>query len=112
MNGPEHYRRAETLLELASDSYNAAVDELDTESIARHQIAIGDGSAFIHAAQVHATLALAAATALAAPDYSLPVLDGNRWYEVAGTKPPEDVVEDEHLSDEVDDAPEPAEWPQ
>ena len=48
MTGPEHYRHAETLLDLASD------DDLDSDAERFH----------ITKAQAHATLALAAATAL------------------------------------------------
>lgn len=48
MNGPEHYREAERLLEIAAEDANIGSEE------ERYSLT---------AAQVHATLALAAATA-------------------------------------------------
>lgn len=82
MNGAQHYRRAEELL----------ADITDTDGT----VDFGDGGeAFVAAAQVHATLALAAATALSAPDYALPVLDGNKWFDVAGTKAAGDCLPDQ-----------------
>ncbi|MFF1756174.1 hypothetical protein [Streptomyces sp. NPDC058266] len=80
MTGPEHYREAERLAGMA------------------HHFTYGDGAdpvaghALAAEAQVHATLALAAATAMAAPvdgesDSGLPVLDCQAWYRVAGVKP-------------------------
>ncbi|MFJ1858796.1 hypothetical protein ACIOHA_15975 [Streptomyces anulatus] len=78
MNGPQHYREAERLAERA------------------HHFTYGDGgdpvtgAAFATEAQVHATLALAAATAMqAAVDGSEPGMSGGEfhaWYEVAGVK--------------------------
>lgn len=69
MNGPEHYRRAEELLADITRS-DGSVD-------------FGDGGeAFVAAAQVHATLALAAATALTGG--GLPGADYTAWNEVAG----------------------------
>jgi len=60
MTGPEHYREAEKLLE-------------------RHAIA--------PEALVHATLALAAATAMAA-HHDLPAWDSEAWHTVAATRLP------------------------
>jgi len=68
MTGPEHYRKAERLLR----------DEYRTDRI-------------VAEAQVHATLALAAATAMQAdvdgaePGMSSP--EYNAWYEAAAVKP-------------------------
>ena len=67
MTGPDHYRKAEELTATAHD-----------------YLGQGDGqSAAVWAAvaQLHATLALAAATALGTT-----AADGRAWTEVAGTK--------------------------
>ncbi|MFE9003172.1 hypothetical protein ACFYOY_13670 [Streptomyces sp. NPDC007875] len=80
MTGPEHYREAERLL-------------AEADNIAEHG---GDMGEMIAAAQVHATLAHAAATAQAAlvnGDHfiGMPEADVAAWYEAAGTrakKPP------------------------
>lgn len=75
MTGSEHYRAAEVLLgQLADESHAVAAAEIAA------------------IAQVHATLALAAATAMGAPldgeaDSGLPQRDAEAWYEAAGTKP-------------------------
>ncbi|MFE0727908.1 hypothetical protein ACFW2X_06590 [Streptomyces antibioticus] len=75
MTGPEHYCEAEA--HLAS----AARDFLRGE----------DTSSALAAAQVHATLALAAATAMQAPvDGAEPGMSSPEyaaWYEAAGVKP-------------------------
>jgi hypothetical protein len=71
MTGPEHYEEAERLLESREE-----------EATAR--------------AQVHATLALAAATALQDVDL-LPGHDADMWMDVAGTPcPPPLVTGDAH----------------
>lgn len=69
MTGPEHYAEAERLLALAD----------------RHSTGVTYGQEWtltLTAAQVHATLALAAATAVgtAGPD-------GHAWADIAATKP-------------------------
>lgn len=79
MTGPEHYREAERLADLA------------------HHYTYGDGGevvaggALAAEAQVHATLALAAATAMqAAVDGSEPGMGATEfqeWYEAAGVRP-------------------------
>jgi hypothetical protein len=66
VTGPEHYRRAEELAERADEFVSSRV-----------------GVPWAAAAQVHATLALAAATALGAAS---PV-DTQAWRDAAGTKP-------------------------
>lgn len=58
MNGPEHYAEAERLLEQAHVKVAGAREK-----------AIPKGSAYVAAAQVHATLALVAAT-LDAPTHN------------------------------------------
>lgn len=70
MNGPEHYREAEALLAIAErhiteDPRDMRISEVSAD-----------------AAQVHATLALAAATIAV----NLPISDA-AWREVAGPKP-------------------------
>jgi hypothetical protein len=69
MTGPEHYREAERLL--AAGEY----DESGDEALHARDVA---------AAQVHATLALAAATAL---DPLAVTAELSAWGDVAGTKP-------------------------
>lgn len=79
MTGAEHYREAERLIK-----------GLTTDTGA---VYVADGNEQIIAlAQVHATLAQAAAVAMSAPvdgesDSGLPVRDCTAWYEVAGVKP-------------------------
>ena len=76
MTGPEHYREAERRLLMAWE------EDRVSEDVA-HLVA---------EAQVHATLALAAATAMGAPvdqepDTGMPPADVKAWCEVAGVKP-------------------------
>ena len=68
MTGPDHFREAEQLLEEFRQERGPMVD--------RHGPA-----AILAAAHVHATLALAAATALAATGP-----DSRAWADAAGTK--------------------------
>jgi hypothetical protein len=70
MTGPEHYAAAERLL--------SAITWEDGS------ISVGDdaAAAYTAAAQVHATLALAAATARANAA-NMPALDANQWNQVA-----------------------------
>jgi hypothetical protein len=67
MTGPEHYREAERILTEVS------AGELDASVLDRDQLLI--------AAQVHALLASAAATAVSSSS-----LDAGAWLDVAGTK--------------------------
>ncbi|MFF3511586.1 hypothetical protein [Streptomyces sp. NPDC002573] len=83
MTGPEHYREAERLL----DGRTFPADpELHIEE--RHEPPTAED---IAAAQVHATLALTAATAMqAAVDGSEPGMGStefHEWYQAAGVKP-------------------------
>ncbi len=75
MTGPEHFTRAEQLLREVRDGHQEGTDVV----------------AILAAAQVHATLALAAATAMqAAVDGSEPgmgSLEFAAWYQAAGVKP-------------------------
>jgi hypothetical protein len=66
MTGPEHYREAERIITEVS------AGELDASVLDRDQLLI--------AAQVHALLASAAATAISSG------LDAKAWNDVAGTK--------------------------
>jgi hypothetical protein len=72
MTGPEHYIRAEQLLREVRDGHQEGTDV----------------AAILAAAQVHATLALASATALSAPVDSeiagLTVEQYDAWYKTAG----------------------------
>jgi hypothetical protein len=75
MTGPEHYKHAEALLDLASD------EDFGTEAErSRHA-----------AARVHATLALAAATALGRyiPEAGFTEADRRAWYVAASEGPGE-----------------------
>lgn len=79
MTGPEHYIEAERLLAEASTDGADGTYFVRPESLA--------------AAQVHATLALAAATAMGAPvdsdnEGGMPPRDANAWWKVAGVQPP------------------------
>lgn len=86
MTGPEHYRQAERLV------------------VQCHHFTYGDGAdpvtgaALAAEAQVHATLALVAATALAAPSTRASVRTINAWHDAAGAKPTEvaDPVAPDH----------------
>ena len=72
MTGPEHYREAEQLL--ASGLFHR--DEGRPEPAA----------AALAAAQVHATLALAAATALQPSSYANDYPEHTEWSKVAGSR--------------------------
>ena len=76
MTGPEHYRKAEEYLSVLSDEKDAT----DWSEIIRS----GEMSAALQAAQVHATLALAAATALNDPTIGMAETDARAWAKVAG----------------------------
>jgi hypothetical protein len=83
MTGPEHYREAESLL--AGRHFPADPDTGD--SAYTYPPTAED----IAAAQVHATLALAAATALSEPTRSAPratIPEWDAWHAAAGVKPP------------------------
>lgn len=71
MTGPEHYREAERLLDPKGPLYVAVPEDIPV---------------LIARAQVHATLALAAATALGAirlDEDGMPSVDENAWLVVA-----------------------------
>ena len=72
MTGPEHYREAERLMGFLKDA-----GDVDTRI----------GEAYCAAAQVHATLALVAATALNDADGGNTRTEWDAWNEAAGTKP-------------------------
>lgn len=69
MTGPEHYAEAERLIEEANH-------------VGHEDAARGDG--IIAAAHVHATLALAAATALNDHDSGTPLPEWHHWRVAAG----------------------------
>jgi len=71
MSGPEHYRMAETLVKVADEG------SVDWEST-------------VATAQVHATLALAAATALGheGADGTMPSRDRAEWFAAAAVPAP------------------------
>lgn len=70
-SGPDHYREAERLIEEAN-------------RVGHHDPQRGDG--ILLAAQVHATLALAAATAINCANDDVPRLDWAHWTAAAGVK--------------------------
>lgn len=67
MTGPEHYLRAEVL---ALTALSATDDPSEDPAV---------GAAIASLAQVHATLALAAATALSGLRDGMPFIDGLHW---------------------------------
>lgn len=75
MTGPEHYREAE---ELISGTVKSPEGHVGTPH--PHVIAL---------AQVHATLALAAAVGNNEAGRGQTVDESNAWYRTAGTQPPE-----------------------
>lgn len=82
MTGPEHYQAAESLLQqLQKAQASMAGNSPSAEKVA----------AVMAEAQVHATLALAAATAMSAPvadelaGFTTEEFDA--WYKAAGTRP-------------------------
>lgn len=86
MTGPEHYREAERLQHQAETWANAdtgwKAHMSGEERIARRM-------ADLTAAQVHATLAQAAATALNCPDgEGMGIEDYREWMSAASVKPP------------------------
>ncbi len=80
MTGPEHYQKAERLLREAGEASNPDGEMSDAEVV--QFIA-----STMAAAQVHATLALAAATALS-NSCDLPSPDWRAWYAVAAAPKP------------------------
>jgi hypothetical protein len=74
MTGPEHYREAERL-----------VAEADT-ILRPHDEGPCEADRVLAAAQVHATLALAAATALNDAEDGMPIAEFQAWHSTAGTK--------------------------
>lgn len=75
MTGPEHYTRSEQLLREVRDGHQEGTDV----------------AAILAAAQVHATLVLAAATAMHATvdgtELGVSEAEFQAWYDVAGVKP-------------------------
>ena len=77
MTGPEHYREAEHILAGVTLG-----EHPDGAPIFRH-----DEPEMFKAAQVHATLALAAATALGgSTEHGLPTPDWQAWYDAAADR--------------------------
>ncbi|MFR0351827.1 hypothetical protein [Streptomyces sediminimaris] len=77
MTGPEHYRQAEELLGYA-------------EALSAEERGGREDMSFLAEAQVHATLALAAAQALSDPARSAPratVPEWQAWQSAAGCRP-------------------------
>lgn len=83
MTGPEHYRDAELRLDDASvRGAESRGDEVDMSLLAE--------------AQVHATLALAAAvaaTGMTGMPGIMPPRDGEAWYRTVSTQPPTGMVD-------------------
>jgi len=77
MTGAEHYREAERLLDLSGQEA-----EVDVEEAESYVAFLG---VCVARAQVHATLAVAAATALGSEggDSRLPAKDRAAWFDVA-----------------------------
>lgn len=85
MTGPEHYRKAEELAKTAARWPESS-----------------DALALIGLAQVHATLALTAATAMSAPvdgaEEGMAGHEAHAWYQIAGVMP---SSHDEMTTDEM-----------
>ncbi|MFE0808160.1 hypothetical protein ACFW34_11840 [Streptomyces sp. NPDC058848] len=79
MTGPEHYREAERLLAVAASSDQTTYEGANPEA-----------DRTIAEAQVHATLALAAATAMSGTQNGMARVDFNAWGAVAGVPLEED----------------------
>lgn len=79
MTGPEHYREAERLLRLATKQ---PAGDGPHEDKSPTDVTFVEDADILAAAQVHATLALAAATGLAG---DLPINDCEAWRDVAAT---------------------------
>lgn len=84
MTGPEHYREAERLL-LSCQVLPATASEAATYP--QHEDGINTISNALIAAQVHATLALAAATGLNDAEQGFLVEDLHAWQKVASDSP-------------------------
>jgi hypothetical protein len=78
--GPDHYRQAQNLLRRAG---------YDTAERAHVAEPTEGRLAWLAAAQVHATLALAAATALNDSQAGMRLVDHNAWYDAIGVPIPE-----------------------
>jgi hypothetical protein len=76
MTGPEHYAEAERLIALA---------RTDRQGLYAHTT--DPYAKMLADAQIHATLALAAATALAVHGVREHIEDGQEWRKAAATKP-------------------------
>ncbi|MFF5451830.1 hypothetical protein ACFY40_11395 [Streptomyces sp. NPDC012950] len=106
MTGPEHYREAERWLAHAKGAYldtsshpapreeYASEEEwyaAISESAEAHELMLRETAVFAALGQAHATLALAAATALSAPvedDLAgFTVEDRESWFKAAGKQP-------------------------
>ncbi|MGW1870960.1 hypothetical protein ACWCPS_36145 [Streptomyces mauvecolor] len=90
MTGPEHYIEAERLDRVADQWMN---DDRGWKAHLSVEERLAYRKADQDAAQFHATMALAAATAMSAPvdgeaDSGLPPRDCKAWYDAAGVKPP------------------------
>lgn len=77
MTGPEHYREAERLLEVAA--YHTAEAALTSRGSDRD-------ADFLRAAQVHATLALVAATVIQPSSYGCDRPEWTEWAAVASVE--------------------------
>jgi hypothetical protein len=100
-SGPEHYKAAEHLLSQAS--FVASPDDPQPITPTGHEMRHDVHHGLVARAQVHATLAQAAAIALSCPVDDQPPEDAKQWHKVAGSKPstpPEDVVEAEIVEDD------------
>lgn len=101
MTGPEHFLEAERWLNTARNAYlddsndsgnredyatEADYFEAVKSSNELHEQMLGEVAVFAALGQAHAALAQAAAFALVANE-DPPPLDGQAWYDVAGTKP-------------------------
>lgn len=78
MDSISHYRKAEELSRVADQLLAGYA----------HDITLEEARAWAQAAQVHATLALAAVNALASPGVGLPFDDQNAWFAATSVAAP------------------------
>lgn len=105
MNGPEHYREAERLLQRGLEMSQSDMASSDATGLDIAPERIAEADLAIRGAQVHATLAVAAATAMqAAVDGSEPGMadwEFRAWYAAAGVRPVQPATDREAADDEA-----------
>lgn len=87
MTGPEHYREAERLVRLVTVRTDPGHDGGGHQDSRDSDVVFAHDDDILAAAQVHAMLALAAATALfGSGEAGQPISDDQAWRDAASTK--------------------------